>query len=137
MYQVMQRKHPARTSPSQDAIHVFRRQTLPTAFFFIVDAVTEAYRFCCNRCTVSGFIFRQSFCKTPSGVCPAATHYLFIICITAVAYQETRKAFEKFSRMNAASHLLVFKNNDAAVIHFSIAVDPHLRIGCCFTVRFV
>lgn len=103
----------------------------------MVDTVTEAHCFCCNRRTVSRLVFRQGFYGISSCMRSVAASFCAdhsVVCIVTVTYQKAFKPFEKLSWMNAYSRLLVLKNNDAAVIHFTVAIDPHSRVGRSFPV---
>ena len=65
----------------------------------------------------------------------AAVFYALHLMIPTVSvpYQIAGESLQKCLRILALSGRLVIENDDAAVIHFAVAVHPHLGVGCRFS----
>ena len=100
----------------------------------MINPIAVIYSLYRSRCLMQLFILRNQFHKLSSDMRQASASFYPGDCIVScisVADQIAEKFFQKFCRILTPSVVLVFKNNNAAGIHFSIAIYPHLR-GCCF-----
>ena len=84
------------------------------------------------------FFLRQRIDKiSPTVDQVSAVFYALHLMIPTVSvpYQIAGESLQKRLRILAFSGWLVIENDDAAVIHFAVAVHPHLGFGCSIEAR--